>query len=217
VDGSVLQGFLTAFAAAGRRACVVDLRMDGERAANARSLSELLTGDVAPGGSPGRPSSPGASDVYALSAEIPMPTLETEMPALVLRLGRDFDVVLMVAPVTSSALIEVTARTGAGVVLAVRHNSTSATDLGAVATRLRVMNVRPLGVLMTHVGLRDTGAAAESWRDADRVEIRPSAAPAPAPGAAQEPAPVVYPESEAGGASTAPVSSHGSGSGHAGP
>lgn len=252
VDGSVLDGFLTAFAAAGRRVCTLDLRSDAERAANARSLSELLTDDTAPGASPGPSPSPGASDVYAMPADISMPTLEREIPSLVDRLGRDFDVVLVVAPVTSSVLIETTARTGAGVVLAVHHNSTSATDLAAVATRLRVMNVRPLGVLMTHVGMRDSGVAAESWRETDRVEITPSDGPAPggahddtAPAApvggpigasvdggnirhigtgafeptdvAPEPAVVVDPEDEAGGASAAPVSSHGGGKGRARP
>lgn len=184
VDGSVLQGFLTAFAATGRRACVLDLRGDTGTPANARSLSELLVGDVPPRTHPAPPHPapplPAAvSDIYAMTTDIPMSTLESEVPALVVRLGLDFDIVLVVAPPSASALVEATARTGAGVVLIVRHNATSATDLVAIATRLRVMGVRPLGVLMTHVGPREVGVAAESWRESDRVGITPTGAPEP--------------------------------------
>lgn len=171
VDDAVLRGLIAAFAATGRRACVLDLRSGAEHAADARPLSELLPGGVAPAAHSRSPGSPTASDVYAVTTDTPMSTLEGEVAGLVLGLALDFDIVMVVPPPTASALVEATSRTGAGVVLAVRHNSTSATDLVAITARLRIMGVRPLGVLMTHGGPRDVGVAAESWRDSDRVEV----------------------------------------------
>ncbi|MEU1971939.1 Wzz/FepE/Etk N-terminal domain-containing protein [Microbacterium sp. NPDC019599] len=176
VDETVLQGFLSAFAASGRRACVLDLRPDAKHAADVRSLSDVL-GHVSPEDHPVSSRRPPAVSIYAMTTRIPMSTLESEIPAAVVRLGLDFDIVMVVMPATASALIESTVETGAGVVLAVRHNSTSATDLVAIATRLRVMNVRPLGVLMTHAGPRAVGVAAESWRESDRNEIVSGEAP----------------------------------------
>jgi len=177
IDGAVLHGFLSAFAAAGRRACVLDLRVDTKPEANVRSLADILD-HVPPGTGSMTPPHPSAvSAVYAMTTRIPRSTLEGEIPAAVVRLGLDFDVVIVVTPPAASALIEATVQTGAGVVIGIRHNATSATDLVAIANRLRVMNVRPLGVLMTHVGRRAVGVAAETWRESDRNEILPVDAP----------------------------------------
>ncbi|WP_243076167.1 YveK family protein [Microbacterium sp. SS28] len=172
VDDAVLHGFLTAFGAAGRRACILDLRPDAKPGGDIRSLSEVLGHLPSEQRVPSR-RSPAVSTVYAMAERIPMSTLESEIPAAVIRLGLDFDIVMVVTPPTASALIEATEQTGAGVVLAVRHNGTSATDLVAIATRLRVMEVQPLGVLMTHAGPREVGTAAESWRESDRHAIVP--------------------------------------------
>ncbi|TDN90833.1 capsular polysaccharide biosynthesis protein [Microbacterium sp. BK668] len=172
VEEQMLREFLVAFEAAGRRACVLDLRPDTKPGADVRSLTEVL--DHVPTESHGVPTrrSPAVSTVYAMTSRIPTSTLEAEIPAAVVRLGLDFDIVLIVTPPTASKLIEATVATGAGVVLAIRHNVTSATDLVSIATRLRVMGVHPLGVLMAHAGPRDVGVAAESWRESDRIAIR---------------------------------------------
>ncbi|QIG38803.1 hypothetical protein G5T42_04310 [Microbacterium sp. 4R-513] len=176
VDEPILRAFLIACEAAGRRACILDLRSDVKPGAAVRSLAEVLD-HVPSGPRPGTRRPPLVSTIYGMTTRIPISTLESEIPAAVTRLGLDFDIVVVVSGPAESKLIEATVATGAGVILSIRHNATTATDLVSIATRLRVMGVHPLGVLMTHAGPRDIGAAAESWRESDRVEIHSVPAP----------------------------------------
>lgn len=172
VDADTLHGLLGAYEVAGRRACVLDLRPDVmAEDADMRSLSELF--DHVPSAMHAQASRrvPAVSTIYAMSTRIPTSTLESEISAVVTRLAPDFDVIVIVSQPTASKLIEATVGTGAGVVLCVRHNGTSATDLVSVATRLRVMGVHPVGVLMTHASAGGAEVAAESWRETDRNQI----------------------------------------------
>jgi capsular polysaccharide biosynthesis protein len=179
VDDGALAGFLGAYAAAGRRACVIDVRSDMPAGRNARPLGEIFGSAKRREGTL-RHMTDGEHTVFAMSSKIPMATLAREVPEAVARLSREFDIVLLVTDPGASSLIESAAAGGAALVLAVKQNSTSTTDLVSLATRLRVMGVRPLGVLMTHVASRSVGVAAESWRESDRHEIVPPALGVPA-------------------------------------
>ena len=176
IDDETIDGLLEAFLASGRRACLLDARATATAARKSTSLEDVLDPGYNPAADPGR----GVGRlVYAASERIPAAALEETVPAAMVRLGATFDVVLLVADAAASGLIDAVAATGAGVVLTVRHNDTSATDLISVTTRLRIMGIHPLGVLMTQASPRAIGVVAESWRDSDRnlvVGAIPSAA-----------------------------------------
>lgn len=168
VDQDELNGLLEAYAAAGRRVGVLDTRAEISKDGDFRSLADALVARSA--ATAVASSAESGAVIYASTSPIPTATLERELPRAILRLAADFDIVLLVADPGASGLIEAAAQTGAHVLLSVRRNATSATELVAVATRLRVMGIRPLGVLITQAASRSVGAAAESWRESDRVD-----------------------------------------------
>ena len=165
IDDDTIDGLLEAFIASGRRACLLDARAAVPAGRKVKPLENVLDPEFAATADTGRGH---GHIVYAASERIPMAALEETVPAAMVRLGTTFDIVLLLTDPGAAGLIEAVAATGAGVVLTVRHNETSATDLISVTTRLRVMDVHPLGVLMTQASPRAIGVVAESWRESDR-------------------------------------------------
>lgn len=163
VDDETVLGLLKAQEVVGRSACVVDTRKE-HVTGGGYSLNALLDHeeDDADGDD--------IDDRAVIVADepVPMETLLRLLPAAVERLHESFDIVVVIAEPTESALLEALVEGGAGIIVSVKHNSTSAPDLVAVATRLRVMSIRPVGVLMIHTGHSALGSIAESWRVSDR-------------------------------------------------
>ncbi|WEK61991.1 MAG: hypothetical protein P0Y60_04315 [Candidatus Microbacterium colombiense] len=163
-DGTVL-GLLAAQEAVGRSACVIDTRKD-HVAGGSFSLDALLDNEEDP--TPADEHDADDRAVIVADEPIAMETLLRELPDAIARLHESFDVVILISEPTDSALLETLVDSGAGIIVTVKHNSTSAPDLVAVATRLRVMGIRPVGVLMIHTGHGALGSIAESWRVSDR-------------------------------------------------
>ncbi|MCW1803787.1 YveK family protein [Brachybacterium squillarum] len=84
------------------------------------------------------------------------------------RLQETHDAVFVVCDPGDVGVLEGVGGLGAGVVVAARHGVTAKSELLAVVTRLRVMGIRPLGVLMTHLTRGAVEAVAETWRSGDR-------------------------------------------------
>lgn len=158
IDDDAVAGTLEAQRLIGAKACVIDTR-ETHVAGRGRTLNQLLAGD-----------DEGEIENAVLVADEPvsLETLVAELPAAVAMLHHDVDVVVVICEPGASALIEQLVGPGAGVVINVKHNATTATDLVAASTRLRVMGIRPIGVVMLHTGSKSLGSIAESWRVSDR-------------------------------------------------
>lgn len=165
IDDETVLGLLKAQEVVGRSACVVDTRKD-HVTGGAYSLDALLDRE-----SDDEDDEDEALDdraVIVADEPVSTETLLRQLPSAVEHLHESFDVVMIIAEPTESALLEALVESGAGIIVTVKHNSTSAPDLVAVATRLRVMSIRPVGVLMIHTGHGALGSIAESWRVSDR-------------------------------------------------
>lgn len=163
IDDDAVTGMLEAQRLIGATACVIDTR-EAHVAGHGHTLNEVLDGATISDDEDKRA-------VFVAAEPITLERLVSELPELVSSMHDSFDVVIVVCEPGASALIEQLMGPGAGLIITVRHNSTSATDLVAVATRLRVMGVRPLGVVMLHTGSRSLGSIAESWRVSDRDTV----------------------------------------------
>lgn len=160
IDDDAVAGMLEAQRLIGANACVVDTR-ETHVAGSGHTLNEVLDGEPIADGEEG-------NAVFVADDPIALETLVTELPDVIAAMHEDFDVVVVIVDPGASALIEQLVGPGAGVIINVRHNATSATDLVAVTTRLRVMGLRPVGVVMLHTGTKSLGSIAESWRVSDR-------------------------------------------------
>lgn len=160
IDDDAIAGMLEAQRLIGARACIVDTRAV-HVTGRGHTLNEVLDGgSIADGDA--------EEAVFVADEPITPETLVTELPDIVVAMHEEFDVVVVICEPGASALIEQLVGQGAGVIVNVRHNATSASDLVAVTTRLRVMGIRPVGVVMVHTGARALGSIAESWRVSDR-------------------------------------------------
>ncbi|MFJ2543453.1 hypothetical protein [Microbacterium sp. NPDC087589] len=164
MDDDAVAGMLEAQRLIGATACVVDTR-ESHVKGRGHTLNEVLEGESI--------STDEETDgVFVADDPIPLEKLVSELPDIITAMHEDFDVVVVLCDPGASALIEKLVEVpGAGVIINVTHNSTSATDLVAVTTRLRVMGVRPVGVVMLHTGSRSLGSIAESWRISDRDPV----------------------------------------------
>ncbi|MFJ4224000.1 hypothetical protein [Microbacterium sp. NPDC089695] len=163
IDDDAVSVMLEAQRLIGATACVIDTR-EAHVTGQGNSLNEVLDGG----------SITDADDeqaVFVADEPIASETLVTELPDIVTAMHEEFDVVVVICEPGASALVEQLVRPGAGVIVNVRHNATSASDLVAVTTRLRVMGIRPVGVVMVHTGSKALGSIAESWRVSDRDPI----------------------------------------------
>jgi len=161
-------GVAAAFAAAGREVCIVDARpvVDAE----AQSLTALLD-RVADGVEPG--DLEGGGRLFADAIPATAAQRERLMPAVITALAAHADTVVLVADAGATSLAREVMRDGAGVVIAVRSGSTSASALSALVTKLSFTDVHPLGVLLTGAPVHTAGVVTETWHDAD--EVRPAA------------------------------------------
>ncbi|WP_060926411.1 hypothetical protein [Microbacterium hydrocarbonoxydans] len=160
IDDDAITGLLEAQRLIGATACVVDTR-EAHVTGHGHTLNEVLDGGSISDGEDGHA-------VFVADEPLSLDTLVSELPDVVAAMHEEFDVVVVICEPGASALIEQLMAPGAGVIINVRHNATSATDLVAVTTRLRVMGIRPVGVVMLHTGTKSLGSIAESWRVSDR-------------------------------------------------
>lgn len=163
IDDDAIAGLLEAQRLIGATACVVDTR-ESHVTGRGHTLNEVLDGGSVCDGDD-------EPAIFVADEPIALDTLAAELPDVVAAMHDEFDVVVVICEPGASALIEKLVGPGAGVIINVRHNSTSATDLVAVTTRLRVMGIRPVGVVMLHTGPKSLGSIAESWRVSDRDPV----------------------------------------------
>ncbi|MFT4258393.1 hypothetical protein [Microbacterium sp.] len=168
IDDDAVAELLAAQRAIGATACVIDTR-DSPVTGSGSTINELIE-DPSFDGDDETPA------VFVADEAIALETLAHELPAVVLGAQYAFDVVVVICDPAASALIEQLTEPGTGIIVSVRHNRTSATELVAVTTRLRVMGLRPVGVVMLHTGTRALGSIAESWRVTDRESALAGAA-----------------------------------------
>lgn len=168
IDDDAVAGLLEAQRLIGATACVIDTREE-HVTGHGHTLNEVLEGASVT-------ETDGERAIFVADEPIALDTLVTELPDVVAGMREEFGVVVVICDPGASALIEKLIGPGAGVIVNVRHNATSATELVAVTTRLRVMGIRPVGVVMLHTGPRSLGSIAESWRVSDRDPVSASGA-----------------------------------------
>jgi len=160
IDDDAVAGMLEAQRLIGATVCVIDTR-ETHVTGHGRTLNEVLDDVSIDDGEEG-------DAVFVAADPLSLETLAAEMPVALAVLHDRFDVVIVICEPGASALIERLVGPGAGVILNVRNNSTSATDLVSVTTRLRVMGIHPVGVVIVNAGAKSLGSIAESWRISDR-------------------------------------------------
>lgn len=160
IDDDAIAGMLEAQRVIGATACVVDTR-EAHVTGRGHTLNEVLDGEPIDDGEAG-------DAIFVADEPLDLETLVTGLPDVVTLMHEEFAVVVVVVDPGASALIEQLVGPDSGVIINVRHNATSATDLVAVTTRLRVMGLRPIGVVMLHTGMKSLASIAESWRVSDR-------------------------------------------------
>lgn len=167
VDDDVLLGLLEAYASKGVRACALDLREAQGEESGARPWRELLElgGSGRGATSPGEGAPQGV--VFGVPEVLTAEDIRSRIPTAVRKLQSGWDVAVVVCDSQSSTLQAKLADLGAGFVVAVRHRWTSATDVVSAVTRLKVMDLRPFGVLMTQTPRGAQENLAESWRWTD--------------------------------------------------
>lgn len=171
LDDETLTGLREAYESLGTNACVIDVRSTPVRTRDARRTEghreeEVRESEVR--------ESPGKDSVFGADVPVSTPGAVEKFLDEVRTLRGNHDVVILVCDSSSTMLLEHSAREGAGVVIAVRHNVTLSADLNAVVTRQRVQGIRPVGVFMIHTPRGFTENVAETWRVSDRelVEAR---------------------------------------------
>jgi len=176
VDDETFAGLVEAHSSIGSRACVVDARKEPTRVEGTVALEEALA-------SPRKHAMLSAGSecaVYALKEPAQTKSLAELLPAAVGRLRSEYDIVIIVCDAENAAFLERVADIGAGVVVSVRYNSTSAPELLATVTRLRVKGLRAIGVLMVHTTRGRVEALAETWHSSDHTPYPASAFPSAA-------------------------------------
>jgi len=161
IDDDAVSELLAAQQAIGATACVIDTR-DAHVSGDGPTLDEMLEGGSFDD------DDEKTSAIIVAEKPISLETLVNELPAVLTGAREVFDVVVVICEPGASALIEQLMEPGAGIIINVEHNGTSATELVAVTTRLRVMGLRPVGVVMLRTGAKALGSIAESWRVTDR-------------------------------------------------
>lgn len=172
LDNDMLAGLLEAYSSKGFRACALDLRGTQGELTGTRSWLELLEP---------HDSDPSAAEPSTVETSVESPIgavftaervvsgddLRARIPAAVRALRAKSDVVVVVCDSKNSTLQAKLADLGAGFVVAVRHRSTSATEVVSAVTRMTVMDLRPFGVLMVQTPRGAHENLAESWRWTD--------------------------------------------------
>lgn len=162
LDDDVLVGLLEAHTALGLKACVLDLRARPSGISGARPWTDLFDPEREAVSASHR-----GSDVHVGDGSVGLARTAAQIPAVLEELRKDRDVVIVVCDSRSSALQERLAAAGVAAMVSVRRNATTVTDLIVAVTRLRVMNISPLGVLMINVPHSAVENVAESWRTTD--------------------------------------------------
>lgn len=225
-------GFARAFAATGRSVCLVESDFSGgievvaPTARGAQGLAEVLGDDKSSKPYIGRVEGESFSLLAAgLPSNLPRESdAEQRIRRVTHELVSAFDVTLIqVTSISKPASLELVGPYADGVVVVVRHGRTRTADLAHTLSRLRVMGVRPLGIVMTGVPAHRRRDLAAGWLPGDFNETRRSpvlsrgdpAAGEIAPAAKRRSTPrirrapatsVVAPEAEAGtGAAELPI------------
>ncbi len=174
-------GLARAFAATGRSVCLVESDFKGgvglivPAANGAKGLAEILGGAATVErvvlAVPGEHFSVlPAGDQEQLPKEY---DAEQRIRRTVHELVTDFDTtVLQATSITQPASLELVVPYADGVVVLVRYGSTRAADLARTLSRLRVMGVRPLGIVMTSVPPYRRSDLAAGWLPGDFNEAR---------------------------------------------
>lgn len=189
IGADALTGLVDAYARAGRRAHVLDTRRNRFPLGQFGSLDELIlrsdaaTADEADAYLAQQLDESLASSIHT-SSVVTVDVLETALPELVRRFDDARDVVLVVVAPGAPSVI---AAVDAPMVIGVRSRATTISDLLALSIRSRVMDVRPLGVLITGARSRLRASVSLTWRESDRLEpsdVPDASSPAPASGLA---------------------------------
>lgn len=167
LDDEVLTGLLEAHASLGNKACVIDLRARPSTGEGARPWTDVLD-PVARSEVAGTHREP---HLYVSGDSAGAARLASTVPPAIEILRKEHDVVIVVCDSGSSALQEKLVGMGAWAIISVRRYATRATELLTAVTRLRVMNIQPIGVLMTHVPRGALENVAESWRTSDGKKL----------------------------------------------
>jgi capsular polysaccharide biosynthesis protein len=169
LDHSILQGLIDAFEEAGVRACTIDLRSDRDPGADVRALSEVV--DLVDGTLIGSADERTGGIFIPTEGVLPA-KLARQIPKACLHLRAEYDIVMVAMDGSATGLIERLVAIDTGVVIAVRNNATTASQLASLVTRTHVIGIRPIGALMTHAPRGDVSAVAETWRPTDRQLVR---------------------------------------------
>lgn len=173
-------GLARSLASTGRSVCLLESDFDAPLgalapAAGAKGLAEVLGSDVSADDVAVQPDGEqfmliSAGDRANLPKEY---DAELRISEVVSQLTDSYDVTLTQATsITQPATVELVAPYADGVVVLVRFARTKRADLAHVLSRLRVMGIRPLGVVLTGVpALRRTDLAA-GWLPGDFNEVK---------------------------------------------
>jgi capsular polysaccharide biosynthesis protein/Mrp family chromosome partitioning ATPase len=179
-DLTVRIGLARALAATGRTVALVESDFDGgiesilPSAAGATGLTEALAGKRRVKPSMQTPEKESFSILPAgRSAGLPAEYVsEQHAPAVVKTLVSTYDVTItQVTSVSRPASLELVGPLADGVVVVVRYGRTNTADLGHVLSRLRLLRVRPLGIVLTGVPVYRRSDLAADWRSDDFNEI----------------------------------------------